>query len=66
MAKKKQPKVIEFRTEKMATGETVVVAVYEAAGEPEQQKVKCRGQQTKDFNLMGGWQRDPFRSAQND
>ena len=58
---RKQAQVVEFKIEKMENGETVVVAVYKAEDSKSKKKVKCRGKQTKDFNLVGGWQRDPYK-----
>lgn len=63
MAKREQPKVIEFKTTTLESGETVLVAVYESVPEKGKHCIKCRGRQTKDFNLVGGWQRDPYKKS---
>lgn len=60
---KKQPEVKEFKVVKLESGETVVVAVYEAKEVKTKTKMKCRGRQTRDFDLIGGWQRDTCKTS---
>ena len=59
---KSQPKVKEFKTERLASGEMVVIAVYEETETKRKHSVKCRGKQTSDFSLVGGWQRNPYKA----
>jgi len=60
---KGQPKVKEFKTERLESGEMVVIAVYEEKETKRKRQVKCRGKQTSDFNLIGDWQRNPYKGA---
>lgn len=63
MAKKQEPKVVEFKTTQLSSGETVLVTVYESVPDTTKRTIKCRGKQTSDFNLVGGWQRDPYKKS---
>lgn len=53
----KKPKIKEVKVEKLVTGQTVVVTVYEAKPSKENRKIRTKGRQTKDFDLIGQWQR---------
>jgi hypothetical protein len=60
----KKQEIISFKTEKTEDGKTVLIAVYAPAGKPKRRICKIRGKQTSDFDLVGGWQRSPFKKTE--